>query len=263
MAMTATSMSPLPTLVSHAFLILRVAPSCAGSPPATALILRMACLESVNISSSPSTLSIVSLIATNSASFTVPVQSNSSFASAEWQRLDKFDRRGSQVARFDGSGIDKNNKNIWTVLLVKAHRGIAGNEAADEAVRVGTALQRAPEVVTEAGMRQRGRRERAGERNRLELAYRPLERLGHLTGRLAGLLGGKGLRAWRWQIGEGDGPECRWCGEEEETTRHLLGQCRVWRRRWPGGEDHVRRPPRVEGEGGEDPLMRLMEMLGE
>ncbi|KAF8462036.1 hypothetical protein BDZ91DRAFT_797573 [Kalaharituber pfeilii] len=148
------------------------------------------------------------------------------------------------------------------VMWVKAHVGIEGNEGADRAAGWGTALQYKAEVVTEAGQRQRVRRERAEERNRLDLAYRPLERVGREIGRLAGLLGGKGLRAWRWKIGEGDGPECRWCGEDEETTDHLLRGCRVWKRRWPGGEEHVRRPPK-RGEGERDQIEVLLAMLGE
>ncbi|KAF8453275.1 hypothetical protein BDZ91DRAFT_802368 [Kalaharituber pfeilii] len=148
------------------------------------------------------------------------------------------------------------------VMWVKAHRGIEGNERADRTAEWGTALQYKTEVVTEAGQRQRARRERAEERNRLKIVYRPLERAGREIGRLAGLLGGKGLRAWRWQIGEGDGPECRWCGESDETTEHLLGGCRVWRRRWPGGEEHIRCPPKKR-EGGRDPIEELLAMLGE
>ncbi|KAF8459938.1 ribonuclease H-like domain-containing protein [Kalaharituber pfeilii] len=120
------------------------------------------------------------------------------------------------------------------VMWVKAHAGIEGNERADRSAGWGTALQYKAEVVTESGQRQRARGERAEERNRLGMSYRPLEKAGREIGRLAGLLGGKGLRAWRWKIGEGDGPECRWCGEREETTDHLLKECRVWKRRWPG-----------------------------
>ncbi|KAF8465117.1 RNase H-domain-containing protein [Kalaharituber pfeilii] len=148
------------------------------------------------------------------------------------------------------------------VIWVKAHRGISGNEKAGRAASTGTALQYKPEIITEAGQRQKGRRERAEERNRLKLTYRPLERLGGGVGRLAGLLGGKGLRTWRWHIREGDGPECRWCGEKEETTKHLLEECRVWKRRWPGGEEHVKRPPKGR-EGERDPLGAMIEMLGE
>ncbi|KAF8454103.1 hypothetical protein BDZ91DRAFT_748059 [Kalaharituber pfeilii] len=43
---------------------------------------------------------------------------------------------------------------------------------------------------------------------------------------MAGLLGGKGLRAWRYKIDKADGPECRWCGESEEMTAHLLEEYR-------------------------------------
>ncbi|KAF8457856.1 hypothetical protein BDZ91DRAFT_800445 [Kalaharituber pfeilii] len=72
----------------------------------------------------------------------------------------------------------------------------------------------------------------------------------------------KGLRAWRYHIGEATDPECRWCGEAEETTGHLLNDCRAWQKRWPGGMAAIRKPPK-RGEGEDDPLQGLMEMLGE
>ncbi|KAF8455453.1 hypothetical protein BDZ91DRAFT_746696 [Kalaharituber pfeilii] len=59
---------------------------------------------------------------------------------------------------------------------------------------------------------------------------------------MAGLLGGKGLRAWRYKIDKADGPECRWCGESEEMTAHLLEEYRVWRRFWPGGGEDIMTP---------------------
>ncbi|KAF8453086.1 hypothetical protein BDZ91DRAFT_802472 [Kalaharituber pfeilii] len=65
--------------------------------------------------------------------------------------------------------------------------------------------------------------------------YRPLQRMGHNVSKLAGLLGNKGLRAWRYKIGKAESPECRWCGDGEETGDHLMGGCRVWSKRWPGG----------------------------
>ncbi|KAF8460193.1 hypothetical protein BDZ91DRAFT_799105 [Kalaharituber pfeilii] len=111
------------------------------------------------------------------------------------------------------------------ILWLKGHRGIPGNEEADKAARIGTALQDEPDMVTEAGLRQRAKRERASERNRLNLSYRPLERLVRATGRIAGLLGGKGLRAWRWQIGKAD-QTVRTAGgvERKKRQRHTYSR---------------------------------------
>ncbi|KAF8471093.1 hypothetical protein BDZ91DRAFT_791289 [Kalaharituber pfeilii] len=80
------------------------------------------------------------------------------------------------------------------IMWVKAHREIRGNTDADRAAKIGTALQYQDEVITEAGLRQQVRSLRGQERNRLQLSYRPLQRLGNRVATLARILGNKGLR---------------------------------------------------------------------
>ncbi|KAF8449903.1 hypothetical protein BDZ91DRAFT_751478 [Kalaharituber pfeilii] len=69
-----------------------------------------------------------------------------------------------------------------------------------------------------------------------------------------------GLRHWRYGLGKTDGPECRWCGEEVETTAHVLDRCRVWKTRWPGGRDALLRPPKGD-EGNTNPLGALLDWM--
>ncbi|KAF8465492.1 hypothetical protein BDZ91DRAFT_794843 [Kalaharituber pfeilii] len=150
------------------------------------------------------------------------------------------------------------------VLWVKAHVDIQGNTQADKAAKVGTALQYQDEEVTEAGMCQFARAQRASERNRLQLTYRSLQRLAtrHAVATLAGILSNKGLRQWRPRIRRADSPECRWCGKSLENTTHVLNECEVWKRRWPGGEADLRAPPKLEKEGEGDRLKEILEWAG-
>ncbi|KAF8461627.1 hypothetical protein BDZ91DRAFT_797911 [Kalaharituber pfeilii] len=143
------------------------------------------------------------------------------------------------------------------VMWVKSHIGVRGNTEADTAAKIGTCLPYQDETITEDGIRQTSRHQRATERNRLGLSYRPLTRLGtrHIA-TLAGILGGKLLRKWQYEIGKADSPECRWCEEEEETTEHVLTRCRTWKRKWPGGMQDLVTPPKSKDI---DPLRDILE----
>ncbi|KAF8445126.1 hypothetical protein BDZ91DRAFT_853773 [Kalaharituber pfeilii] len=125
----------------------------------------------------------------------------------------------------------------------------------------GTCLQYQEEVITEAGLKQQAKADRAEERNRLGLSYRPLQRLGHKTATLAGIIGGKGLRAWKHRMGTADSPDCRWCGEEAETTQHILTNCRVWKQKCPRGIDDLRHP-KTDKDEDRDKLWELMDWAG-
>ncbi|KAF8465483.1 hypothetical protein BDZ91DRAFT_794820 [Kalaharituber pfeilii] len=141
------------------------------------------------------------------------------------------------------------------ILWVKAHRDIAGNTEADTAAKIATALQYQDETVTEAGIRQVAKACRGEERRRLQLTYRPLKYLGtrRRVATLAGIMGDKGLRQWRHQIGKEDSPECRWCGKALENYRHISRECEAWKKRLPGGETGLKMPIGVEkGKGKEE-----------
>ncbi|KAF8460839.1 hypothetical protein BDZ91DRAFT_798534 [Kalaharituber pfeilii] len=163
----------------------------------------------------------------------------------------------SEVMREDGEILILTDSRV---AITNGHEGIPGKEEADMAAKVGTALQYESEVVTEPGIIQRARRERAAESGRLGLGYRPLQRLGHEVSKIAGLLGKKRLKAWRHRVGKAADADCRWCGEGEESFEHVMERCRVWRRRRPGGEEEIRRPKK-SGDG--DPQKKVIDLLRE
>ncbi|KAF8462274.1 hypothetical protein BDZ91DRAFT_357182 [Kalaharituber pfeilii] len=124
------------------------------------------------------------------------------------------------------------------VIWVKSHKGVKGNTEADWAAKVGTALQYEDETVTEAGIRQEYKALRATERKQAGLNYRPLQiadRRRYLS-TLAGILGNKGLKEWRYHIGKAESPECRWCGEAPENWEHVRQDCKAWARKCGGAE---------------------------
>ncbi|KAF8466331.1 hypothetical protein BDZ91DRAFT_763151 [Kalaharituber pfeilii] len=41
-----------------------------------------------------------------------------------------------------------------------------------------------------------------------------------------------------------ESPECRWCGEEEESTTHVLTRCKTWKKKLPGGRTELIDPPK-------------------
>ncbi|KAF8471041.1 ribonuclease H-like domain-containing protein [Kalaharituber pfeilii] len=152
------------------------------------------------------------------------------------------------------------------LLWVKAHEGIVGNTEADRAAKVATALQYQDETVTEAGIRQEAKSRRGEERKRLQLTYRPLEYLGtrRRVSTFAGIMGDKGLRQWRYQIGKEESPECRWCGKALENYRHITKDCEAWKKRLPGGEAGMKMPKGGEKgkkKEGEKEGMKLVEVL--
>ncbi|KAF8461586.1 hypothetical protein BDZ91DRAFT_797845 [Kalaharituber pfeilii] len=147
------------------------------------------------------------------------------------------------------------------VMWVKAHKGIMGNTEADTAAKIGTCLQYQEETITEAGWRQQAKAYRALERNRLDITYRPLQRLGRRVATLAGILGGKGLREWKFKIGTVDSPECHWCGEDTESTRHILTQCRVWKQKCPRRIEDLCRPKSDDRDRSDEERDRLLELL--
>ena len=38
------------------------------------------------------------------------------------------------------------------------------------------------------------------------------------------------LRAWKFKIGKDDSPQCRHCGEGDETGDHLMFACKKWKK---------------------------------
>ncbi|KAF8457052.1 hypothetical protein BDZ91DRAFT_800785 [Kalaharituber pfeilii] len=134
--------------------------------------------------------------------------------------------RLQRIARGDPTpdGASQAVRERWEARAAKGEMDLSvlwGNTKADKAAKVGTALQYQDERVTEAGICQNARALRAEERNRLNMTYRPLKKLGSrkLTATLAGILGNKGLREWRHRIGKADSSECRWCGRATCTPK--------------------------------------------
>ncbi|KAF8460799.1 hypothetical protein BDZ91DRAFT_785151 [Kalaharituber pfeilii] len=124
------------------------------------------------------------------------------------------------------------------------HKGVRGNEKADRAAKVGTALQCEEEIATETGIRQEAKTLRAKERNRLQLTYRPLQQIDNRKriSVLAGILGNKGLKEWRYGIGKADSPECRWCGKAPENLTHIARDCQAWKRKTKQGAECLTQP---------------------
>ena len=130
------------------------------------------------------------------------------------------------------------NKPDWMVMWVKAHRDIEGNERADTASKIGTFLPYQEEIITEAGLKMTGKAIRQSERARLNLDFTPVKELDWMGLRyLASVLGGKGLRDWRWRIGKADDWVCRWCGVDRENRSHI-GACPVWNKVMGGNVWH-------------------------
>ncbi|KAF8470009.1 hypothetical protein BDZ91DRAFT_847203 [Kalaharituber pfeilii] len=131
-----------------------------------------------------------------------------------------------------------------TVIWVKAHKGVKSNTEADKAAKVGTALQCEEDIATEAGIRQEAKALRADERNRLRMSYRPLQQIDNRRriSTLAGILGNKGLKEWRYSIGKADSPECRWCGKAPENFAHIANECQKWKGKLKDGASGLRQP---------------------
>ena len=120
---------------------------------------------------------------------------------------------------------------------VKAHFGVAGNEAADEMAKLGCVRGDAP-VVTEGGVRALWKRMRAEERSVVGCSMGRVARWERrAVSRYAQLRTNQGdLWVWRERLGRGGGL-CRLCGSATQTGPHLVFDCRmgVPRRGWCWG----------------------------
>ncbi|KAF8464682.1 hypothetical protein BDZ91DRAFT_795568 [Kalaharituber pfeilii] len=83
-------------------------------------------------------------------------------------------------------GEQSNPRGIGVAMVwVKGHKGLEGAERVDKAAKISALLPYQGEVIMEAGMLMEAKAQRAEERDRLRLGYRPLSRDSH-AGRAAG-----------------------------------------------------------------------------
>ena len=103
-----------------------------------------------------------------------------------------------------------------------------------------------------------GKAIRQEQRARLDLDFTPTKELDWKGLRnLCSILGGKGLRDWRWRTGRAEDWVCRWCGLERENRTHI-NTCPAWTRAL--GENPWLKIRKLEYQGK---IQKLMEQVAD
>ena len=126
-----------------------------------------------------------------------------------------------------GQGLEESG--AVAVGWVKSHAGIKGNEMADRQARKGAGMKTQGGQVTEGGIRQKVKECRREAGQAIGYGKGKVMSWGRCT--YTQLRTNRGaLRACKFKIGKDDSPQCRHCGEGDETGDHLMFACKKWKK---------------------------------